>query len=59
MKTTYWYFLRTDEASQTTPQTEEGITEVRWCSAEQVEEALQETFPTIRCVVEKLRQMDK
>lgn len=59
LKTTYWYFLRTDEASQTTPQTEEGITEVRWCSAEQVEEALHQTFPTIRCVVEKLRQMDK
>ena len=59
LKTTYWYFLRTDEASQTTPQTEEGITEVCWCSAEQVEEALHQTFPTIRRVVERLRQMDK
>ena len=59
LKTTHWYFLRTESDAQTTPQTEEGITEVRWCSAEQVEEALHQTFPTIRRVVERLRQMDK
>ena len=59
LKTTHWYFLRTEADAQTTPQTEEGITEVRWCSAEQVEEALHQTFPTIRRVVERLRQMDK
>lgn len=34
MKRTYWYLMESSQATELVPQTEEGITEVRWLEAE-------------------------
>lgn len=54
LKRTAWYELRSDAAA-TTPQTEEGIVSVEWCSAQAVEDNLRATYPTIRRVFEVKR----
>ena len=54
LKRTAWYELRSDAAT-TTPQTEEGIARVEWCSEQAVEDNLRATFPTIRKVFEVKR----
>ncbi len=51
IKTTHWYHMSSD-CTHTKGQSEEGIEEVAWCSAQQIEENLQSTYPTIRCVFE-------
>ena len=54
LKRTAWYELRSDAAT-TTPQTEEGIAHVEWCSEQAVEDNLRATYPTIRKVFEVKR----
>jgi 8-oxo-dGTP pyrophosphatase MutT (NUDIX family) len=54
LKRTAWYELRSD-VEATTPQTEEGILRVEWCSERAVEANLQATYPTIRKVFEVKR----
>jgi 8-oxo-dGTP pyrophosphatase MutT (NUDIX family) len=49
LKQTSWY-LCSAESCQTKPQKEEDIAVAKWCSAEEVEENLRETYPTIRNV---------
>ncbi len=49
LKRTSWY-LCTAPNSPTKPQTEEGIAVAKWCTAEEVEENLHSTYPTIRNV---------
>lgn len=57
LKRTHWYLLRSTERGELKPQTEEGIVEVVWCTPNDVEHYLKESYPTIRRVVEALRQV--
>ena len=54
LKHTYWYSMTCPEGQNTTPQTEEGITEIRWADKSELKELLQQTYPTI---VEVFRSM--
>lgn len=48
LKHTWWYRMTcTGAECDTVPQTEEGITEVRWVAKTDLAEFLQQTYPTI------------
>ena len=47
LKHTWWYSMTCLQDSETVPQTEEGITEVRWVAKTELPEFLQQTYPTI------------
>lgn len=48
LKHTWWYRMTCPgDGSDTVPQTEEGITEIRWVTKEELPEFLQQTYPTI------------
>ena len=49
LKRTAWYHLRAQNCP-TKPQKEEDIVEAKWCSKEELEENLRQTYPTIRNV---------
>ena len=49
LKQTSWYLLSA-QSCPTKPQAEEDIAIAKWCSAEEVEENLRSTYPTIRNV---------
>ena len=51
LKHTHWYAMATDELS-TTPQAEEGIEEARWLAAGEIRQALKDTYPNIREIME-------
>lgn len=57
LKRTHWYLLRSTERGELNPQTEEGIVEVAWCTPNDVEHYLKESYPTIRRVVEALHRV--
>ena len=50
LKRTHWYELHTAGCDSLTPQTEEGIECVVWCTPAEVADHLRDAFPTIRCV---------
>lgn len=54
LKRTHWYELRTDACDSPTPQTEEGIERVEWCTPAQADEYLQTAFPTVRAVARSM-----
>ena len=47
LKHTWWYSMTCPDGQQTVPQTEEGITEIRWVEKSELKEFLQQTYPTI------------
>lgn len=49
LKRTAWYELKANSCD-TKPQAEEDILQAKWCTAEEVEENLRTTYPTIRNV---------
>ena len=54
LKHTWWYSMTCQNDQETVPQTEEGITEIRWVEKSELKELLQQTYPTI---VEVFRSM--
>mgnify|MGYP002514264220 CR=1 FL=1 len=54
LKHTWWYSMKCTCECDLVPQTEEGITEVRWVAKTDLAEFLQQTYPTI---VEVFRAM--
>lgn len=56
LKTTHWYELRRTGGAPV-PQTEEGIVGVCWCTPEEAEAHAAESFPTIRRVMEAMREL--
>lgn len=54
LKRTRWYAMRIDAEQPLTPQTEEGISRVAWCTPAEVAEHLRGAFPTIRRVFRAL-----
>ncbi len=53
LKRTYWYLMRSTEHKVLAAQTEEGITDVRWVHPNQVGELAQQSYGSIRVVIEK------
>ena len=47
LKHTFWYLMQTDSKVEFQPQTEEGITELRWVKKEDMPQYLDETYPSI------------
>ncbi|MFR9523861.1 MAG: NUDIX domain-containing protein [Rikenellaceae bacterium] len=50
IKTTHWWAM-TSDCTTTKGQSEEGIEEVAWCKADQLEANLKTSYPTIRLVI--------
>ena len=48
LKETYWYKMTTPYKGDLIPQTEEGITKVKWKNAKKSEKALQKSYANIR-----------
>jgi 8-oxo-dGTP pyrophosphatase MutT (NUDIX family) len=53
LKRTYWYKMRSHGKHSPTPQTVEGITEVKWVKTMQVAELAAQSYGSIRTVIEK------
>lgn len=51
VKRTHWYSMSSDFSAPLTPQQEEGIEAVEWCSEPKLKENLKGSFPTIQRVV--------
>lgn len=51
LKKTYWFEMSCSDTSKLIPQTEEGITEVKWADETELHEAMQNTFQSILDVV--------
>ena len=47
LKFTYWYKMLCDDDGIPKPQLEEGITEARWCSREEVEKNLSQSYESV------------
>lgn len=56
LKCTHWFELRSTGEGTPTPQCEEGIEQVVWCTPEEAAEHVREAFPTIRRVAEAMRR---
>ncbi|MEG0789721.1 MAG: NUDIX hydrolase [Alistipes sp.] len=56
LKQTHWYGMQLCGSATVTPQIEEGIDQVMWCSPTQVQEHLTTSYPTIHRVMECLQQ---
>lgn len=57
LKRTHWFLLRAAGSASPTPQTEEGIEQVVWCSSEAFAAHAAGSFPTIRRVAETLLEV--
>ncbi|MDG1262225.1 MAG: NUDIX domain-containing protein [Flavobacteriales bacterium] len=51
LKPTYWYDMQSDGNEELVPQLDEGITEVRWIQPRQLNEVLENTYPSIIDVI--------
>jgi len=51
LKPTYWYLMQSADTSELIPQTEEGITEVKWVSTKDAIELAKGSFGSIKEVV--------
>ncbi len=51
LKHTWWYRMKVHTAAPLTPQTEEGITDVRWLPKSNLAECLKGTYSSIRAVI--------
>ncbi len=54
IKSTHWYLMSSTHTADLTPQTEEGIDQVKWCSEEHIKEFLPSSYPTIQSVFRAL-----
>jgi ADP-ribose pyrophosphatase YjhB (NUDIX family) len=52
LKESYWYNMRINGQQPLIPQAEEDIAEARWVKREQVKELLNNTFPSVKDVLE-------
>lgn len=52
LKRTYWYAMSYDGTTQTKPQKEEGITDVKWIDEEEMKKVLKNTYPSISKLIQ-------
>lgn len=53
LKETHWYNMKTNFTGTFIPQEDEGITEVCWKNSQEVEEALKNTYPNIKKLLQR------
>jgi 8-oxo-dGTP pyrophosphatase MutT (NUDIX family) len=53
LKRTHWFEMRCDEASALVPQTEEGITQVKWIASNDLKQVIDNTYESIKDVIGK------
>jgi len=53
LKLTYWYKMNAQKAGETVPQTEEGITEIKWVNRIELSEIIKKTWPNLKCIMEE------
>lgn len=56
LKRTHWYELYTPSCADLRPQTEEGIDAVTWCAPDRIGMQAEESYPTVRTVLDRLRE---
>lgn len=54
LKPTYWFFMTTNSNKKLTPQTEEGITDVRWFKKEELSIIQKNTYASITDVISQI-----
>jgi len=54
LKRTYWFKMACADTSPLVPQTEEGITDVKWFNLEEVQHALKNTYGSIKEVAKNI-----
>ena len=54
LKRTYWFEMETGYSGKLIPQTEEGITDVRWVAASDIKPLLENTFDSIKEVLNEV-----
>jgi len=54
LKRTYWFEMTCADTSPLVPQTEEGISDVKWFNLEEVQQALKNTYGSIKEVVKNI-----
>ncbi|RXK58929.1 NUDIX hydrolase [Lacibacter luteus] len=54
LKDSHWYKMKVKGPQTTKPQTEEDILEIKWVKKKEIEQYLNDTFPSIRDVLEKV-----
>ena len=52
LKETYWFEMMCPQAQNLVPQVEEDITEVKWFSENEVDIPMQNTYASLRCLLE-------
>ncbi len=55
-KVTHWYLMAVDQPQDLKPQTEEGITAVKWWSKEALASELPRTYPLIEDLINRVRE---
>jgi len=53
LKTSHWYHMTCSEYQQLVPQTEEDITAIEWVDEAKLKEALQNTYPSIKDILNR------
>jgi len=59
LKKTYWYEMRARGQKNLVPQTEEGITDVRWFNKSDISPIIENTFPSIMDVLVKEKLVER
>lgn len=55
LKRTYWFEMSCEDESKLVPQTEEGITEVKWLSKNDLQQVIENTYESIKEVIKNVQ----
>ena len=55
IKTTHWFYMACPSQQEIKPQTEEDIAEVKWVKVKDMNEPLENTYPSIKDILTKFR----
>ena len=58
LKTTYWYLMNYKDNEKLAPQTEEGITEVKWIDIDKIDEVLSNTHKSLLDIFKFAKKVD-
>ncbi len=58
LKESHWYLMKAINKEELIPQLEEDITEIRWVKRHDLKDYFNNTFPTIKSVLENSRMID-
>ncbi len=55
LKRTYWFEMECNDATELVPQTEEGITDVKWIAAKNLKKVYDNTFESVKEVLKEIK----